>query len=94
MQLKDIDSATILHFLADRQEVWCNWFPLPCENSVQNAFPPEVRNTKLVLRKMQSLQKRHLVSGCSCGCRGDYVITDRGLSLINRQVHPNRASIY
>lgn len=94
MQLKDIDHIPILRFLAENQTKWCNWFPLSCANSVQNAFPEQVRGTKLVLCKMQNLQRRKLVSGCSCGCRGDYVITDKGLDMVGMPIHPKRAHIY
>lgn len=33
---------------------------------------------KVVLAKMRGLIKRGLVSGCDCGCRGDFEITAAG----------------
>lgn len=33
---------------------------------------------KVLLAKMERLIKKELVSGCPCGCRGDYEITDKG----------------
>ena len=94
MQVKDIPTEPILHFLADHQTEWCNWFGDKFDNSVTHAFPDWAKGTKLVLRKMQNLQKRGLVSGCDCGCRGDYVITDSGLKIIGRKAHKKRAHIY
>lgn len=32
-----------------------------------NAYPP-----KVVLAKLKQLVKRKLLSGCTCGCRGDF----------------------
>jgi hypothetical protein len=39
---------------------------------------PEWVNGKLALAKMRSLIDRGLVTGCTCGCRGDFVITRKG----------------
>lgn len=94
MQIKDIPTEPILKFLSEHQTEWCNWFDTSFDNSVIHAFPEEVRNTTLVLRKMQNLQDRGLVSGCDCGCRGDYVITDKGLEIIGAEAHPDRAYMY
>ena len=33
---------------------------------------------KVLLAKMAAMQRRGLVDGCACGCRGDWVITDKG----------------
>jgi hypothetical protein len=32
-------------------------------------YPP-----KVVLAKVRSMQRRGLIHGCSCGCRGDYFL--------------------
>jgi len=38
----------------------------------------------LVLAKMKSLIRKGWVSGCCCGCRGDFGITPKGLEHLNR----------
>lgn len=45
--------------------------------SVQEAMPPGL-NGHLLRAKMAMLIRRKLVSGCACGCRGDFEITDKG----------------
>jgi predicted transcriptional regulator len=47
-------------------------------DSVSHAMPVDASG-KLVLAKMKSMIKRGLVDGCPCGCRGDFVITEKGL---------------
>lgn len=37
---------------------------------------------KLQLAKMRMLHRAGLVGGCTCGCRGDWEITDKGLARI------------
>ena len=32
--------------------------------------------------KMRALIRRGLVEGCECGCRGDFVLTDKGRALL------------
>jgi hypothetical protein len=46
---------------------------------------PKDTPPKLKLAKMQSLHRRGLVGGCTCGCRGDFEITDKGLAAIGRE---------
>lgn len=46
-------------------------------NSVQQAMPANTPQN-LVRAKMASLIRRGLVDGCGCGCRGDFMITDKG----------------
>lgn len=72
----------ILMFLAySTKGAWATWgsgFYMP---SVQQVFPvgtPE----KVQLRFMQTLQRKGLVGGCDCGCRGDYAITELGLKVL------------
>lgn len=79
MQCKDIPNKPILEFLDKMDGVWTNWFEEADwnTNSIRQAFPKDTIG-KLVLAKMRQLIKRHLVDGCGCGCRGDFVITDKG----------------
>lgn len=41
-------------------------------------MPPNLPE-KLVLGKMRMLMRRGLVTGCGCGCRGDFEITAKGI---------------
>jgi hypothetical protein len=79
MQCKDIPDRPILEFLLGLNGRWGTWFtyePMP-DNTVVLAMPKGTPE-KLVCAKMRQLIKRGLVDGCDCGCRGDYVLTDKG----------------
>jgi hypothetical protein len=83
MQCKDIPDRPILEFLEARAGQWASWYdPEWAENSVRHAMPP-LPNEKLALAKMRQLMKRGLVDGCSCGCRGDFVITAKGSAMLS-----------
>lgn len=43
------------------------------------AFPPEV-----ILAKARALLRRGLITGCGCGCRGDFELTAEGGALADR----------
>ncbi len=36
---------------------------------------------KVVLAKLHALLRRKLITGCACGCRGDFNITEAGTAL-------------
>lgn len=79
MKCKEIPTRPILLFLAINRGGWCTWGDsdpsiMP---SVQSAMPTGTP-PKLQLAKMRQLIKRGLVSGCGCGCRGDFEITKKG----------------
>ena len=79
MQCKDIPDLPILEFLATHGlpgMAWCNWC-FGDENDVHQAMPSGIPD-KLVLAKMRVLMTRGLVSGCPCGCRGDFALTKEG----------------
>lgn len=82
MQCKDIPDRPILEFLDALNGEWAHWLGDEFDKSVTHAFPDEVKGTKLVIAKMRQLIRRGLVDGCPCGCRGDFVITDKGRSLL------------
>ena len=90
MQTKDIPDRPILEFI----EPWTNrgrWCCLYAgdtefENSVANAMPAGLPY-KLMLGKMRQLIHRGLVSGCGCGCRGDFEITDKGREWLDLVKH-------
>ena len=84
MQCKDIPTIPILQFLAKNpgEFDWHNWY-FGDEKDVRHAMPDGFNiDEKIVLAKMRVLIKRGLVSGCPCGCRGDFVITGKGLDRI------------
>jgi hypothetical protein len=80
-QCKDIPDRPILEFLESLNGQWGNWFEAGYPASVRNAMPPGTPD-KLVLGKMRMLIRRGLVDGCPCGCRGDFVITDKGARVV------------
>lgn len=87
MKCSDIPDRPILEFLAKHLGKWCTWGPPPDGIRVPPAVPPTVQDAmpygtpgKLQLAKMRQLKRRGLVSGCPCGCRGDFEITQKGLA--------------
>ena len=78
MQCKDIPDQPILELLNQNPGEWHGWTKYnEAMPSVLPAFPdgcPE----KLLLAKMAMLIRRGVVDGCACGCRGDFVITEKG----------------
>lgn len=88
-QCKDIRTVPILEFLQRWNKAGFKGISFPgYDNSVTNAMPDGISD-KLVRAKMRNLVKRGLVTGCPCGCRGDYAITDYGrdfLKLIEETV--------
>lgn len=80
LQCKDIPDRPILEMLAKRPGVWHTWCCASRpEDDVATAMPEEIP-WNLVLAKMRMLKLRKLVDGCTCGCRGDFVITEKGLA--------------
>lgn len=81
MQCKDIPDKPILKFLKNHPG-WCTYGNSTTIPSVQNAMPSNVPK-RLQLAKMQRLIARGLVNGCSCGCRGDFELTEKGEEYLN-----------
>lgn len=77
MKCKDIPDEPIIRLLAKRPGEWHNWF-FGDDKDVRQAMPPNLPE-KLVLGKMRMLMRRGLVTGCGCGCRGDFEITAKGI---------------
>lgn len=85
MQCKDIPDKPILEFLLQRAKegkMWCCWFD-GFENSIGQAMPKDTPE-KIRIAKMAKLIGRGLVSGCPCGCRGDYEITPKGTEWLSK----------
>lgn len=84
MQCKNIPERPILEFLLKHKGRRCFWGgPSDSpgnsgyEHNVERGFPCGIPG-KLVRSKMRKLIERGLVSGCACGCRGDFEITEKG----------------
>lgn len=57
-----------------------------CNHGVPHAMPQGIETpTKLVKAKMDNLIRRGLVDGCTCGCRGDFELTDKGRQYLAEQ---------
>lgn len=88
MQCKDIPTLPILLFLWSWGGAWCNWFD-DHEKSVRNAMPPDI-DDNLILAKMRMLIRAGIVDGCCCGCRGDFVLTEKGEARIAEHQSQNQ----
>lgn len=82
MKCKDIPNKPILRFLKE-QDRWCTYGNSMFMPTVQDVMPTDTP-TKLQLSKMKQLIKRGLVDGCTCGCRGDFEITSKGLEYLEK----------
>lgn len=74
MQAKDLDDRRVLNLIdelgAGRPSRWVFMWDLA------PALAPAPY--KVVQAKAKALIRRGLVNGCPCGCRGDFVVTDKG----------------
>lgn len=78
MQTKDMDKIAVLQRIADiqltgRSATVFSGF----ENSIGTAMPDGTPE-KLQLAVMKNLIRKGLVDGCCCGCRGDFLLTEKG----------------
>lgn len=93
MQCKDIPDRQVLEFLRTMRGGYCGagWHDLqPREDfspTVVDAMPPEIPR-RLVLAKMKGLVARGLVDGCTCGCRGDFNLTEKGAAALTPKEAP------
>lgn len=73
MQCKDIDDAPLVQFVAAKEAEKGMWVDVW-------DFEPPYSNLpgRLFRAKMGQLIKRGLLTGCSCGCRGSYEVTNKG----------------
>ena len=76
LQCKDIPTLPILEHVKKHGGIGCTWY-FKDERNVTRAMPPGLPE-KLILAKMRNLMIKGLIDGCSCGCRGDYKITEEG----------------
>lgn len=72
LQAKDIPDLTVLGIIDDierRQNKWTLTYDLRDRLSVPY---------KLVVAKADALIRRKLITGCSCGCNGQFELTAKG----------------
>lgn len=80
MKAADIDDRTVLAFIAQqRTQPWPNWVRRMDVEALLPDVPP-----KVVLAKLRQLLKRRLLTGCGCGCRGDFEMTTAGEAFLAR----------
>ena len=84
MQAKDIDDRAALRYIdlvgEDMVAHWVSRFSV--EMYQVFAIIPE----KVVMAKFRKLIRRGLMEGCTCGCRGDFHLTDEGKKFLH-EVH-------
>lgn len=83
MKTRDIPTKPILELLAGESDGWFQMDSNGFFPAVSDAMPPGTPR-KLRLSKMRNLLNRRLVTGCACGCRGDFMITKAGLSYLRK----------
>lgn len=71
--IPDIDFLIAVDYICDRKGYWVNRIELAEFLDVK---------PKIVLAKAHKLIKRKLLSGCDCGCRGDFEVTSKGKLLL------------
>jgi hypothetical protein len=79
MQAKDIDAADVVRVVADVQAAQKRWVFM---RDITPRFPTVPR--KVLIAKLNSLIRRKLLTGCTCGCRGDFETTESGRALLTR----------
>ena len=79
MQCKDIQDAPLVRFVAEKQRekgYWVNVWDF--DGTEYEALPDN-----LFRAKMGNLIKKGYLTGCNCGCRGDYEVTVKGIVFLN-----------
>lgn len=84
-QCKDIDDVEVLGFLLF-QKVHNNgaWSTYGSGNPTIQDVCPVGTPLKVQLAKMRILFRRGFIDGCTCGCRGDFVITEKGIDHLRK----------
>lgn len=77
MQCKDIPDEQIVGFIARKQCELGTWV---CVWDLEPPYSDLPGN--LFRAKMEKLIDKGLLTGCNCGCRGDYEVTPKGRALI------------
>lgn len=84
---RKVTKEEILNYLYTTQGRWAFFWDiedhlnLPHEYSLKKGM--RVPNKEL-LKRLKKLMRRNMITGCLCGCRGDFEITFEGLDYINK----------
>ncbi len=89
MQAKDINDLDMLGLVWEKQcRPYTDYFGSPAHIphwamiwDIRSEFPDDVP-TKVIRAKLEKLIRRGLMDGCTCGCRGDYELTDKGREML------------
>jgi hypothetical protein len=94
MKASDISDKAVLEYLAQFQGEWTSLWnghfkenPRSDGHIVNDVYysMPVGTPPKVALAKMKRLYNRGFIGGCTCGCRGDFEITDKGLAFIGQK---------
>ncbi|ROC70321.1 hypothetical protein [Klebsiella quasipneumoniae] len=83
MQIKDIDKIVVLTRIAEIEASGRQGTLFPGFDNSVNTSMPEGTPEKLQYAVMRNLIKKGLADGCCCGCRGDFVLTEKGADLVS-----------
>lgn len=50
----------------------------------------KILNFKVFLAKMRALVRKGLVNGCTCGCKGNFELTEKGLKVLKAEREKRR----
>ncbi len=93
MQCKDIPEEPILRYLAGEVDGYEGWPVMglasrnrgddgcPDAGSILNAMPAGIP-INLAMAKAYMMIRKGVIDGCTCGCRGDFEITEKGRAVI------------
>lgn len=90
MKCSDIPNIDILWFILCVNRVGRG---IPCTFTNRGPFniargmPPGTPE-KLRLKKMSSLMRKGLITGCPCGCTGNFFITEKGKEYLKKHFEP------
>lgn len=84
LQAKDISDVEMLEAVREAGTGSSGWAMAWDVDALNPAYPPKVQQAK-----RSKLIKRGLMEGCTCGCRGDFYLTDSGLALLNDSATPS-----
>lgn len=88
MQIKDIDKIAVLTRIAEIEASGRSGTLFPGFDNSVNTSMPEGTPEKLQYAVMRNLIWKGLVDGCCCGCRGDFVLTAKGVDLVSATKKP------
>uniref|UniRef100_A0AAU8GSQ2 Helix-turn-helix DNA binding domain n=1 Tax=Mycobacterium phage Pharb TaxID=3136626 RepID=A0AAU8GSQ2_9VIRU len=88
---RDIPDVVMLRAIAEAQRAMFGVAMRPDVTRILGGLPPEAPVPsdrvpgvpwRLVLAKFRRVAGRGLVTGCDCGCRGDWTLTEAGVRLL------------